>query len=538
MHRSLTLVVIVGLAIAATAAGVPQAAVDACSSLMSNAALRALPNTTLTTATTVSGAFAAPGAAQPVQGLPSFCRVTATLKPSQVSDVKVEIWLPTSGWNQKLQGVGNGGLAGTITYGALATAVKNGYASVSTDTGHVASDTTWLADTEKEKDYGYRAIHGMTVTAKAVVQQFYNATPKRNYFNGCSTGGGQAFGESQLYPEDYDGLLAGAPQDFPTNLRAAGIWEFQIVNNEPANKLPKPALALLTAAVLRKCEAQFGIDDGFLNDPQACRFDPADLICKEAGQDPSTCLTPAQASAVKQIYEGAISAHTKKQIWPGLVRGSEAPTGNGLVGWEAASFPGATPFAPSAQFYSLAVFQDANLDFHTVDIDNAVQMAVKKFPFINHISTDIDPFMRRGGKLLIYHGWADPAVSPLNSVNYYGSLVAAVQRKRHLDSAAALKEAQKSTLLFMVPGMGHCAGGPGPSNFDAMTALDQWVDQGVAPTQITASHQAGGAATFTRPLCPYPQVAEYNGSGSRTDASNWTCKARPFVFDASFYKVQ
>ena len=535
MSRSLTPVVLVAFALAAMALGATPAAVDSCSNLISNASLRSLPGTTITSATVVSGAFTPPGGGQGIQGLPSFCRVAATLKPSPVSDVKIEVWLPTEGWNQKLQAVGNGGLAGTISYAALAIAIKGGFASVSTDTGHIASDTTWLHDEEKEKDYGYRAIHGMTVLAKVVAQQFYGSAAKRSYFNGCSTGGGQGFGEAQLYPEDYDGILAGAPQNYPTRLRAAAIWEFQVASNDAASKLPEAALSRVTAAVLKKCGGRWSAD-GFLGDPQACRFDPKELVCK-ADQDPVTCLTAAQASAVQKIYEGVLDPKNKKQIWPGLLPGSEAPAGTGLVGWEAAAFTGQTPFAPPAQFYSMGVFENPKLDFHTVDIDDAIQSAEKKFPFINHTSTEIDAFTKHGGKLLMYHGWADPLISPLNTINYYGSLVKTMQLKSHLDNSDALKETQKSVLLFMVPGMGHCSGGPGPDTFDGIDVLDRWVDQDAAPARIVASHLTNGVPTMSRPLCPYPQEEQYTGSGDRSNASNWACTARPFISDPTFYKV-
>jgi feruloyl esterase len=540
MNRSLSLVTtgFVAVAVAAIGLGAAPAAVDMCSSMMSNASLRGLPNTTITSAATVSGTFTPPGGegAQPIQALPSFCRVTATLKPSPVSDVKIEVWMPTESWNGKLQGVGNGGLAGTITYGALAPAIKSGYASVSTDTGHVASDTTWLPNLEKEKDYGYRAIHGMTVAAKAIVQSFYGKAAKRSYFNGCSTGGGQAFGEVQLYPDDYDGVVAGAPQDFPTHLRAADIWEFQALTNDPANHLPKATLALVTSAVLSQCGGKEGAADGFLSsDPRTCRFDPEQLLCKE-GQDAATCLTPPQVKAVQTIYAGYVDARTKRQIWPGELRGTEAPMGPGAVGWQISGMNGPMPFAGAAQFYSIGVLEQPDADYHTMDVDSAVGIAEKKFPFIDHTSTDLEAFTRRGKKLLIYHGLSDPLISPLNTLDYYGSVVETVQTKRHLDESAALAETQKSVRVFLVPGMGHCGGGPGVASFDAVSALDQWVEYGTAPEKIVASHMTNGAPEFSRPLCPYPKEAEYSGSGDRAAASNWVCTERPFIYDQTFYK--
>lgn len=507
------------------------AATDACSNLAADKSLRSLPDMTITGTTTVAGSFSPP-TGRAVEGLPSFCRVSATLKPSPVSDVRIEIWLPSAGWNHKLQAVGNGGLAGVISYGALAAAVKAGYASVSTDTGHVEADTSWLPNEEKERDYGYRAIHGMTVAAKAVLKRFYGNEPKRSYFNGCSTGGGQGLGEAQLYPQDFDGILAGAPANFQTRLRAAGIWDFQAASKNPASHLPKEKLAMITAAVLKDCGGQFGSSDGFLSDdPRACRFDPEELLCK-SGQDAAPCLTAPQVEAVKMIYGGMVDPGAKQRLWPGLMRGSEAAGGGS---WESTGINGPTPFPPVAQFYSMAVLENPNVDFRTIDAAGAAEKAAMKFGYINHTSTDLDAFLRRGGKLLLYHGWADPLISSANTINYYGAVMAAMQQKKHVDDATALQDVEKSARLFMVPGMGHCGGGPGPDKFDGIGALDRWVDQGMAPEKIIASHITGNATTFSRPLCPYPQVAEYSGSGDRKDASTWVCKARPFTYDSSFY---
>lgn len=470
-----------------------------------------------------------------MRGLPPFCRVTATLKPTPVSDIRIEVWMPTQDWNQKIEGVGNGGLAGVISYGALAAAVAKGYASVSTDTGHVISDDSWLPVVEREKDYGYRAIHEMTVTAKAVVAQFYGKEARRSYFNGCSTGGGQGFGEAQLYPADYDGIVAGAPQIFPTRLRAAHIWNFQAAANDPASNLPRQTLALVTAAVLKQCGGEHGVSDGFLSeDPRRCSFVPEQLLCKD-GQDSATCLSAAQVSAVGKIYFGLVDPRSKRWLWPGLARGSEGPAGSGAIGWQAFGINGPQPFVAAEKFYSLGVLENPQTDFHTIDPAGIVDLAEKKFPFLQHTGTDISPFTTHGGKLLIYHGWADPGITPLNTIDYYGALVDATSRKQHLSFDAALKQTQQSARLFMVPGMGHCSGGPGPDNFDAVGALDQWVEHGAAPDKIVASHVSSGAPEFSRPLCPFPQEAQYSGSGDRRDAKNWACVARQFTSHASLY---
>ena len=535
MSRPLATIVVLTLAGAASALSPAPAAVDSCASLAKNLALRSLPNTTVTFAGTVSDTFEPSGGGAAIHGLPSFCRVAATLKPSPVSDIKVEVWMPLQSWNQKLQGVGNGGLAGTISYGALAKAVEEGYASVSTDTGHIITDDSWLPVVEREKDYGYRAIHEMTVTAKAIVTEFYGKAAARSYFNGCSTGGGQGFGEAQLYPSDYDGIVAGAPQIFPTRLRAAHIWNFQAASNDPAGKLPKQSLALITAAVLKQCGGEYGVADGFLsNDPRACRFDPAQLLCK-SGQDAASCLTAPQVSAAQKIYDGLADPRTKLTIWPGFARGSEGPAGTGAVGWQVFGINGPKPFVAAEKFYALGVLENPQTDFHTIDPANLVSLAEEKFPFLKHTSTDISAFTRRGGRLLIYHGWADPGISPFNTIDYFGALVEATGRKQHLDPSAALNKTEQSARLFMVPGMGHCSGGPGPDDFDAVGALDRWVERGAAPDRIVATHLTGGKVDYSRPLCPFPQEAQYSGSGDRRDAGNWACVARPLSYDTSFY---
>src|SRR2546428_1836588 len=445
--------------------GATAAAADTCSDLATNPPLATLRNTTITSAETVSGTFTPPNGGMPIEGLPSFCRVTATLKPSAASDIKIEIWMPSSGWNGKFEGVGNGGLGGTISYtnlpnyidhASLADAIMSRYAGASTDTGHVSSDRTWLANEEKEKDYGYRAIHEMTVTAKAVIQKFYGRAATRSYFNGCSTGGGQALGEAQLYPEDYDGMLAGDSQNILTHSRATDIWAFQSVNNE--NKLSEAALSLVKTTVLKQCGAKDGsLEDGFLlSDRRQCRFTPEQLLCKE-GQDPATCLTAPQAKLMMKFSEGYIS-HSKEPIMAGL-------WGPGALGWGGYNRvymnPAFNASSPAGQFYGLGVLQNPNLDVHTMDIDNAVALADKKFGFITHTSTDMDTFMRRGGKLLMYHGWDDPSISGMNSLHSYSSVVQTVQGKRHLVSMkSALVETQRSARLLLLPGVGDCGGGP------------------------------------------------------------------------------
>jgi len=541
MIRSFYILLVV-VVVATIAFGATPAALDVCSSLMGSASLNALPNTTITSAETVSGMFTPPNG-KPIEGLPSFCRVTATLKPSPASDIRVEVWLPSAGWNGKLEGVGNGGLAGSITYtsspngpdhASLADAVRSGYVGVSTDTGHVVSDRTWQADMEREEDYGYRAVHGMTVTAKAVAQAFYGSDAKRSYFNGCSAGGGQAFAEAEVYPQDYDGILAGAAQLFQTHSRALDLWQYQLVSNNPDGKLSKPTLAFITKAVLKRCGSSYGAEkDGFLSsDPRECKFDPAQLLCKP-GDDASACLTPAQVKIVGKIYEGFKLPGTNKVVMAGLPVGTEGPDGPGNMGWDRNAYMAGDSLANTSagQFYGLGVLNDPNADLGKIDIPKALEMADEKFGFVNHTNTNLDPFIGRGGKLIMYHGLADATITVFNSINYYSSFVDSYQERHRLDHNGALAGTQKSVRFFLVPGMGHCGGGPGLASFDPLTALDKWVDSGTAPDTILASHVANGTKVMTRPLCAYPKLPNYSGTGDRNDPSNWTCATGHWDFE-------
>jgi feruloyl esterase len=508
---------------------------------MQSIALAGLPDTIIESAQTTSGTFTPPDGTAPIPGLPSFCRVTAKYAPSAVSDIQIEVWLPSTGWNGRLQGVGNGGLAGSITYTALAPAIMTGYASVSTDTGHVASDTTWLAIPDKERDNGYRAIHGMTLIAKAVVQQFYSSAPQASYFNGCSTGGGQGFGEVQLYPDDYDGVLAGAPQDFATHIRATAIWNGKATLDDPASYIPPAKLPQITAAVLAHCGTPAEVADGFLQNPQLCRFDPFLLSCA-AGQDPTTsaCFSPPQITAIRKLYQGSVETDTHELIWPGYEPGSEGPvnsSGGGTVSW-ATETAGPLPFSAGTTFYSYAVFDNPKFDFHIMNFTSDVQKADQEYPYLNHHSLDLSGYIGLGHKLLVYHGFDDPLLATQSTINYYGSLVHRIGEDHHIDDFnQALRATQQSVRLFMVPGMGHCGGGPGPVSFDALTPLVNWVEKGQQPKTILASHidATSKQTIFTRPLCPYPQEAAYIGSGDRTNAANWSCKDQPFTFDPRFF---
>ena len=471
-----------------------------------------LPNTKIDLAQAVdAGKFAPPGngkgGGNVFGSLPAFCRVAATLRPSSDSEIKIEVWLPAERWNNSLQSVGNGAWAGTISYPAMATALAAGYATASTDTGHTGNQANFiLGHPEKLIDFAYRSVHEMTVEAKAIVAAYYGKAAAHSYWNGCSTGGRQALAEAQRYPGDYDGIIAGAAANYVTHLQGQQVWMNEIVHQDDASYITADKYRLLHDAVLKACDTLDGVKDGVLEDPTRCHFDPKELACASA--DTNTCLTPPQVEAARKIYSGPVSAKTGKALFPGLERGSEA-------GW--ASLSGPKPMSLAEETYKYIVFQDSNWNYLTFDPDRDMAVADKNASSImNSTDPNLKPFFGHGGKLLMYHGWADPGIAPRNSVNYYESVV---------ENIGGANKSSGAIRLFMVPGMGHCRGGEGTDTFDAMAALSDWVDKGKAPDRIEASHQTRGVVDRTRPLCPYPQVAVYSGTGSTDESANFTCKA-------------
>lgn len=474
-----------------------------------------LPNTSMTLAQTVPAeGFTLPttGAATVPEfsNLPAFCRVAATLTPSSDSDIKIEVWLPASGWNGKLLAVGNGGWAGAISYGQLALALQEGYATASTDTGHTGGNALFaIGHPEKVVDFAYRAVHEMAVKSKAIVTAFYDRGPRLSYWTGCSTGGRQGLMEAQRYPEDFDGIIAGAPANNQTQLCAWRIAVETKILTEPASVVPRAKIALLNRAVLSACDALDGVTDGLLTDPHQCHFDASTLLCR--GGDGDGCLTAPQVEAVKMGYAPA-KKKTGELIYPGLVPGGE-------LGWAMLTAANPEPGGIDVGMFRYVAHQDPAWDWRTFDLDRDTALVDEKAGFIDAVNPDLSAFKARGGKLLIYHGWNDGgsggAISPENSVNYHASVL------------ARMGPQQENWLrLFMVPGMAHCGGGPGPNQVNYVAALERWRESGIAPDQLTASRVTNNRVDMTRPLCPYPQVAQYRGAGSTNDAANFVCKAR------------
>jgi feruloyl esterase len=474
-----------------------------------------LTNAKVTDARAVmSGQFtppAAPGEATPkaIANLPAFCRVQLTLTPSADSDIKSELWLPLTGWNGKFQQVGNGAWAGSIQYGALAEGLRRGYATASTDAGHTGTDASFaMGHPEKLADFGYRAVHETAVQSKATVTNFYGTAPRLSYYNGCSGGGRMAFQEAQRFHADFDAILAGAPGYDRVNQSVQMLMNAKATLDHPASMIPASKYQVIHRAALDACDAQDGLKDGLISEPLNCHFDPGVLQCGGGRvlSDPAECLTAPQVEAARKIYAGVKHPKTGEVIFPGLEPGSELNWGGPAGGPE--------PIAVGGDLFKFVVFKDPKWDFRTFDLARDYD-AVHKIDSLalSPTSPDLKPFVARGGKLLIYQGWADMNVAPKSTVAYYERVVKAIGQKQVDDSVR----------LFFAPGMAHCGGGEGPNVFDALTPLEQWREQGKAPSSILATHSTGGKVDRSRPLCPFPQVAQYKGAGSIDDAANFAC---------------
>jgi len=474
----------------------------------------ALPNAKVTTAQQIApGAFTPPGT-QPAGGpatvfakLPEFCRVAATLTPSSDSDIKIEVWLPASGWNGKFQAVGNGGWTGSVPYPAMANAVLGGYATAGTDTGHVGNTAAFaLGHPEKVIDFGYRAVHEMTVKAKSIIDAFYGSAPTLSIWNGCSQGGRQGVAEAVRYPADFDGIIAGAPAVNFINMHAGRVAMNRSVNATPAGAIPASKYPLIHQAVLAACDAKDGVTDGVLENPGACSFDPKVLEC--SGQGDSACLSPAQVESARGMYAGAKHPSTKVSVLPGLAPGAE-------LGWNVLGSP--QPLVLAVDAFKYVIMKDKSWEAtrFNAGIDLDVALASDPDDVLASTNADLRPFFARGGKLLMYHGWSDPQVTPYNTINFFNKVLAT-------QGGAGVGT---SVQLYMVPGMNHCQGGPGTDSFDKVKAIEDWIKTGTAPGRIEAAHRTNGAIDRTRPLCPWGQVAKWTGSGSTDDGANFACVA-------------
>jgi feruloyl esterase len=490
-----------------------------------------LPDVAVISATNMTaGRFIPPGSPDALE-TPTFCRVVAVARPTSDSVINFEVWIPAAElWNHNFVGVGNGGYRGAISYGALASALRRGFATASTDTGHTGEDLKFAAGhPEKIVDWGYRSVHVMTESAKLIIHSYSGLFPQHSYFGGCSTGGEQALSEAQRFPSDYDGVVAGDPGNDRVHLNVGFLWAFAAAHDANGKTiLPTSKLPLINKAAVAACDGVDGIKDGIISEPQICHFDPGVLLCK--GEENDQCLTAAQVEAAKKVYAGPRNPRTGEQIIAGYSPGSESALGDEYEGgWKTYITDRNEPMR--LEFWKYWVFQDAAWDWRTFDYDRDVTYADKKLAEVNASNPDLSAFKARGGKILMYSGWADPVGPPMDAVNYY-QRVQEVMGGRH--------KTESFFRLFMVPGMAHCRGGPGPNSFggvstiatpqskidpehDVLSALVQWVEKGPAPNYIIATHFTNDTIDRTRPLCPYPKIARWNGSGSTDDAKNFTC---------------
>jgi len=438
----------------------------------------------------------------PAIALPAHCRIAATLTPSSDSTIGMELWLPEN-WNGKFLALGNGGWAGSISFAAMAGGLQSGYAVASNDTGHVGGSAAFaIGHPEKVVDFAYRAMHEMVVHSKTLIQNYYERPAQLSYYQGCSTGGRQGMISAQRYPADFDAIIAGAPVYNQLALNATQFHNMKTLIENRSMALPPEKVEMLHSAVLNACEVNDQVEDGFLNNPLACDFEPASLQCD--GADSNSCLTSDQVTAVNNVY-GGVFAKNGEQLYPGHAKGFE-------TGWRVPA-EDAVPSALQVDATRFLVYEDADWDWREFDLERDLALARDKAGFIEALDPDLSEFKARGGKILFYHGWNDPGPSPINTINYYDSV---------LETIAGDNEDWMR--LFMMPGMGHCRGGIGPDQADFLGALDSWREDGVAPDRITASRSRDGRIDMTRPLCAYPAVATWDGTDSPNEGDSYTCE--------------
>ena len=475
----------------------------------------------------------------------AICRLAFTIQDF----IDVEVWLPISGWNGRLEGTGNGGLAGAITYsggtvgGDLITATSLGYAAVGTDTGHISNcganpcppptpvflGNSWWTNAPQLSDNGYLAIHEQTVKAKAFIQAFYQTPPKYSYYNGCSTGGREGFMEAQRYPTDYNGIATGSPVFHVLELRSRHVWTWQCnwENTSGVNSIPFASttyngmsypfgkLTTIFNAVVKKCQGQDGLNDGLVWDPRLCHFEPASIQCP-AGTDNTSCLNANQVKTLQCMYRGP-----GETIFPGIQRSSELDQGQNI---------GSVPNPQYTTFFANTVFWnvlDQNgapaFDFRTFTFPQDVTYTQNQVWGFETLASQQDAdspnlagFMANGGKWIAYQPTADPLPSAVDTIGYYNSV-----RALYGDA-----QTQNFFRLFRVPNAGHCLGtNPGgPTTIDPLTSLVNWVEQGVAPDQLIASTPK---STYSVPLCHFPYITQYSGQGSTTSASSFNCVLGP-----------
>jgi feruloyl esterase len=437
------------------------------------------------------------GPPQAPRTIPEHCRVQLVLKPSSDSLINMELWLPPAEkWNGKFMGVGNGGFAGSIQgmTSDMPAALRLGYATAGTDTGHQEQGGDWaIGHPEKMIDFGYRATHEMTLKSKQIVKAFYDRAPQYSYFKGCSTGGRMAVMEAQRYPDDYDGIIAGALANRHIHMWTAGVERSISLSRNPERGINADQAALVNNLVMNTCDVH---KEGFLSNPRACKVDFSSLRCQAGRTD--GCLNDAQMITVKTFYEG-VKNSKGELIFSGQALGNP-------IGAQQA-----TNRSPGGTFDLVRIaYDDPNYDWQKFNLDRDMKVMDDTIGYVDAVNPDLSKFKSSGGKLLMFHGWSDTGITPETTVWYYEQVLSKMGRNQ-----------SNWMRLFMAPGMGHCGGGPGVNTFDQIGTLEKWVEKGIAPETILGT----GANGMTRPMCAYPQGLEYKGTGDIKDAAKWSCKA-------------
>jgi len=472
-----------------------------CESLQS----MATPQVAITTEV-VAALVPRPGAGRggpAVVPMPAYCKVKLVLKPTADSKINAELWLPNENWNGRFMAVGNGGFGGSIQgIGEMQTAIRLGYATAGGDTGHDEATEGpngmfALGHAEKIVDFAYRAVHEMTATSKKIIDRYYGTAPQFSYFKGCSTGGRQAVMAAQRYPDDFDGIIAGALANRHIQMHTSGVARSIEMTRHPEANISPAKAQMVSKAVMDACDT---MKEGFLNNPRTCSYDFSKLACK--GTDSDSCLTPPQLKTVEAYYGGTKNSRGEL-IFSGQALGNPLPA---LRGIQAGAQPG-------GGFDTVRIwgFQNANYDWNTFDLDRDMPIINSKVGFVDAVDPDLSKFKAHGGKLLLYAGWGDTTITPENTVLYYESVLGKMKGNQG-----------DFVRLFMVPGMAHCRGGDGPNTFDTIGTMESWREKSVTPTQMMGFNPA---SSLSRPICSYPQASKYKGSGNIKDASNWSCVA-------------
>jgi len=456
--------------------------------------------------------------------VPAHCLIDG-YSESPSNRVNFRLGLPMR-WNGKFYFQGIGGLGGTI--GSLNAGLSRGYAAASTDTGHEASDPNWGQNRAKEIDYGHRGTHVATVATKALAASAYGKPLQQAYFNGCSNGGRQALMEVQRYPEDFTGIIAGDPaMGTPMQVGRALVYQHMLASIE--NYLAAEKVELISKASLAECDARDGLADGLITDPRQCRFTPELLKC--SGADGPSCLTAGQVETAKQIYSPVklrngevytpgfpVGHEGERSGWRTWISGPVAPTEqkDGSLAYAGNDLPAGYRLSEQNMRFLALDGDEPGFTWRTLQFPGDLPRLKTMTEILSPLDPDLRPFKKRGGKLIMYHGWADPAISAYGTLAYHDKVTKAVGGPR---------EAETFLRTYFVPGMHHCSGGPGPNSFDMLPALEDWVERGTAPGRVIATHAVDGKVDRSRPLCPHPQVARYTGSGDINDAASFRCEA-------------